>query len=281
MSAIDVHAHAFPDAVAAKAIPQLEAGADWKAVGDGTVAGLLASMDAAGVERSVICSIATKPTQHQPILDWSLAIRSQRIVPLASVHPGAPDAADWVDRIADAGLAGIKLHPMYQDFAADEGRMDPIYAAAQRRGLIVTIHSGRDIAFAPDDDRASPARLRAVIDRHPALRFLCTHFGGWRDWEEVSRLLIGTPVLVETSFSLHWLDKAQAAEMIHRHGAGKFLFGTDWPWNRQDREIAAIEALGLSPQQTRAVLYDNAAALLDPSRQAGPGAGAKQPPRFT
>ncbi|WP_211248521.1 hypothetical protein [Desulfobulbus elongatus] len=44
-------------------------------------------MARSGVERSVLCSIATRPEQFSPILDWSKAIRSERIEPFPSLHP--------------------------------------------------------------------------------------------------------------------------------------------------------------------------------------------------
>jgi len=84
---IDFHAHAFPDALAERAIAHLEKEGNAKAFLDGKVSSLLASMDSAGIERAVVCSIATKPEQFAPILKWSREIASQRIIPLPSVHP--------------------------------------------------------------------------------------------------------------------------------------------------------------------------------------------------
>ncbi|NOQ45429.1 MAG: hypothetical protein GQ559_01950 [Desulfobulbaceae bacterium] len=48
---IDFHTHAFPDTVAAMAIPALERKGNVKAYRDGTVDGLLFSMDQADIER--------------------------------------------------------------------------------------------------------------------------------------------------------------------------------------------------------------------------------------
>ncbi|MFP4564308.1 MAG: amidohydrolase, partial [Spirochaetia bacterium] len=59
MNIVDFHTHAFPDELAARAVPALEAEADIEAVLDGTVTSLLESMDRAGIERSVVASIAT------------------------------------------------------------------------------------------------------------------------------------------------------------------------------------------------------------------------------
>jgi hypothetical protein len=262
MAAIDVHTHAFPDEIAARAIEKLSASADWQAVGGGTVDDLLASMDAADIDVSVVCPIATKPDQVRGILKWCKKIRSDRIEPFPSVHPETPKAGKWLEKFAEAGFAGIKLHPMYQDFAADEDRLDPIYEAACRLGLAVTIHCGRDIAFPPDDDRASPERLRRVLDRHPSLTLICTHLGGWKDWDAVRKHLLGTTAWLETSFSLGFLPPDEARDLIVSHGHQKVMLGSDWPWTRQDESIAQIETLGLTDRQQRDILVTNAARLL-------------------
>lgn len=259
---IDVHTHAFPDKIASRAIKKLSEMGDWSAVGKGTVKDLIKSMDRADIDVSVVCPIATRPEQAEGILTWCREIRSERIEPFPSVHPDTPDAGGWVRRVADEGFAGIKLHPMYQQFAADEERMDPIYAAAVETGLAVTLHCGRDIAFDPEDDRAGIRRLRRIIDRHVGIRMICTHMGGWKAWDEVRELLIGQDVWLETSFSLRFLEPADAKEMILAHGVGRVMMGSDWPWNDQREEIDAIKALGLDEEDQRKLLFSNAAKLL-------------------
>jgi hypothetical protein len=262
MRVIDFHTHAFPDEIAARAIAKLEAESPWKAVAAGTVAGLLESMDSTGIEVSVLCTIATKPDQAKGILEWCRKIRSSRIVPLPSVHPDTPDGPSWVHRIAEAGFPGIKLHPMYQEFPADDERMDPIYGAVADTGLFIVFHCGLDIAYPPDDDRASPVRLASVVRRFPDLKVVCTHLGGWRMWGEVRKHLLGSGVHMETSFTLAELGPAKVAEIIRAHGPDRILFGTDWPWARQDGELANFMRLGLDEGQARGILCDNSARLL-------------------
>jgi predicted TIM-barrel fold metal-dependent hydrolase len=111
---IDIHTHAFPDPIAAHAIPALEKEGNIKAYLDGTVAGLLASMDRSGIEQSVVCSIATRQEQFTPILEWSKAIRSERIIPFPSLHPADPELLDHLQLIRDEGFKGVKMHPYYQ-----------------------------------------------------------------------------------------------------------------------------------------------------------------------
>jgi predicted TIM-barrel fold metal-dependent hydrolase len=125
---IDFHGHAFPDDLAPHATETLNGRIprDGHAVLDGTLGALLASMDRAGIDRCAICSIATAPKQVDPILRWSASIAGERVLPFGSVHPECADPAAEVHRIAGAGLKGIKLHPLYQDFAADERGLWPL-----------------------------------------------------------------------------------------------------------------------------------------------------------
>jgi hypothetical protein len=262
MSGVDAHTHAFPDDLAERAIATLEAECPWKAPGDGTVAGLLASMDAADLDVSLVCAIATKPDQVKGIFKWCKSIRSDRIDPLPSIHPDTDKKGKWMERFAKEGFVGIKLHPMYQDFPLDDDRMDELYAAAEETGLIVSPHCGQDIAFPPEDDRASPLRLRRVIDRYPQLKVLCTHLGGWKSWDAVEQHLIGTGVYMETSFTMSYLPPERLVEMIRRHGVDNVLFGTDWPWARQDTEVTALHKLPLTREERHQILSANAAKLL-------------------
>ncbi len=260
---IDMHTHAFPDSLAGRAIEALEAGCPWQAVGDGTVSGLTASMDAAGVDVSAVFTIATKPNQVEGILRWCETIRSDRIEPFASVHPETPEAERWIGRIADSGIKGIKLHPMFQNFAIDEPRMNALYDACRDAGLILAFHCGQDIGFPPDDDRAGAARLAKMLARQPGLRVICSHMGGWREWDAAETHLLGLAgAYMDTSFSLEELGAERAVEMIRRHGIERVFFGTDWPWRRQSPGLEFLDGLGLSADERQAVRGGNAASLL-------------------
>jgi hypothetical protein len=268
MPAIDFHTHAFPDDIALRAMEKLRGMVQWEMpeawapAGDGTVAGLLQSMDKADVDMAVVCPIATRSGQAGGILKWCRKVQSERLDCFPSIHPDDPNPAKLLKKVVKAGFAGIKLHPMYQGFEVDDPKMTHIFAAAAADGLLVALHCGRDFAFPPEDDRASPERIARVIERHSDLQLICTHLGGWQAWDAVEKHLLGSHVYMETSFSLAALPTDRARDIIHRHGVEKVLFGTDWPWNDQARELQRIRELGLSREQTQAILYRNAWRLL-------------------
>ncbi len=261
---VDFHTHAFADSLAPRAIAALAAAACTRPAADGTVAGLLASMRAAGVDRSVVCPIATKPAQFAPILRWALAVREAHpdaLVPLLSVHPDDPEALAHVDTAASLGFPGLKFHPYYQNFAVDDPRLYPIYDRMAARGLFAVFHSGYDIGF-PFADISSPARLARVLDTFPTLHVVATHLGGWYDWLNVARHLLGRDVWIETSMSLADLSPAVARAMLLAHRPDRLLFGTDSPWRSPAAELALWRSLDLPPSLLDAAFSQNALALL-------------------
>lgn len=258
---IDFHTHAFPDELAARAIPFLEEEGNIKAWLDGTTSDLLRSMDRAGIEQSVICSIATRPQQFRSILDWSRSIRSERLLPLPSVHPESEQLADEIRQVAEAGFPGIKLHPYYQNFALDEERLTPLYEALLRHDLLVVMHTGFDIAY-PRNPICDPARIRKVVERFPELKLITTHLGAWDHWKESRRLLIGRPIYMEISFALDFLDRKTARQMITSHPADYLLFGSDSPWADQHAALELLRSLDLEAELFAKITRDNALRLL-------------------
>lgn len=258
---IDFHTHAFPDELAERAIKSLEIEGDIRAFHDGRVSSLLASMDSSGIGTSVVCPIATKPSQFGPILSWSKKIASERIIPFPSVHPDDPDCLERISLIKREGFRGIKLHPFYQDFYLDEERLQLFYERVSGEDLILVVHTGFDIAF-PRIRRADPEKILKVITRFPEMKFVATHLGAWEQWEEARDMLIGKEIYMEISCSLETLPKELAREMILSHPREYILFGTDSPWTGQAETLSALKNLELGDDMERLILWDNAIKLL-------------------
>lgn len=258
---IDFHTHAFPDQVAAMAIPALEKKGNVNAYLNGTVADLLQSMDKAEIEQSVVCSIATRPEQFQPIIDWCESIRSERIIPLPSVHPADPDRFDQLQQIKDQGFVGLKMHPYYQDFFLDDEELLELYGKIKELGLLLVMHTGYDIGY-PRIKRADPARILNMLQLVPGLRLITTHLGGWDEWEDVRSLLTGLPIYMEISFALDFLDQIRLRDLIVNHPPEYILFGTDSPWADQATTLKMLAKLGLPDDLFDRIVRENAKALL-------------------
>ncbi len=258
---IDFHTHAFPDELAERAMAHLEKEGNVKAHLDGRINSLIESMDRNGIEKSVICSIATRPAQFQSILQWSKRIRTERIIPFPSIHPSDEEFKERLKIVRDEGFKGIKLHPYYQNFYIDDPSVFPLYEEIIKNNLIVVMHTGYDFAF-PRIRMADPEKILLVKERFPELKIVTTHLGSWDDWDNVERYLIGKEIYMEISFSLEFLTRERARQMILRHPEGYVLFGTDSPWTDQGRTLELLRSLGLPEKTERAILRENALRLL-------------------
>jgi hypothetical protein len=258
---VDFHAHAFPDDLADKAVGGIRDLAGVNAALDGRISSLLESMDAAGIWRSVVLSIATRPKQYEAIMRWSREVAGDRIVAMLSVHPADPEAANRIRAAADAGFLGFKLHPYYQDFDLDDRSLDSLYAALQDTGLLCVAHAGYDTAY-PFIRRADPPRVVRVLERFPRLKLVAPHLGGWKDWDLVARHLLGADLWVDTSYSLDFMSRDAARELILSFPADRVLFGSDSPWADQATSVAALRSLCLGTEREEAILKLNGARLL-------------------
>ncbi len=259
---IDMHTHAFPDSLAEKAMSALQEGCNVKAFLDGRIGSLLKSMDEAGIAVSVICSIATKPGQFFPIMEWSKTIVSDRIIPFLSIHPLDDDIREKVRITSGEGFKGIKMHPYYQGFRLDDRNMYTLYEEMTRYNLILISHTGFDMAF-PHDRICDPQKIIEVAKNFPDLKFVATHFGSWMDWEEVESNLIGKNIHIETSFSIELMGGSKAKELIGMHPPDYLLFGTDSPWTDQKKSVDSLKSLNLGETLENKIFYKNAKRLLN------------------
>lgn len=258
---IDFHVHCFADELAQRAVAVLSEGAGIPARSDGTVSGIRASMKKAGVDASVLLSIATKPQQTTKINQWAASIQADDIIPFGTLHP---DFGDWkaeLTRISSDGLKGIKFHPEHQLFYVDDSKMFPIYEKAAELGLIVLFHAGVDIGL-PAPYHCTPERLQKVVRQFRGAKFVAAHMGGFDYWDEVEQFLAGEDLFLDTSYSLQRMSREQFDRIALKHGYDKILFATDSPWGDQSEEVARFESLMLTEDRKKAVMGENAAKLL-------------------
>ena len=272
MSIIDFHTHAFPDALAPRAIAQLTinaAASGYMPLTDGTVNGLIASMDTAGITRSVVCNIATNAHQMHKVNDFAISCaQNNRLIPLGSLHPDATaeDMDAELNRLTAAGLAGIKIHPDYVHVEIDSPAFEPILACCEARGMLVVTHAGFD-PVEPNHMHCTPDMVLRVMERHPALKLVVAHTGGFDCEAEVLEKLCGTDVYLDTSLAA--VRRAKSAmwgqacgDILRAHDPARILFATDTPWSDPAAEIAFVRSVGLSEEDTEAVLHGNAERLL-------------------
>ena len=289
---IDIHTHTFPDKIAAPTLRHLSSKSHTVPFTDGTAAGLSRSMIRAGIDISVILPVATRPDQVRRINEAAAAQMHQqrvcahgrqvllpRLISFAAMHPDLPDWEAELDRIASGGFRGIKVHPVYQGVDLDDARFLRIFRRCGERGLAVLTHTGLDIGY-PGVVHCSPLMAKHAIEEAGPFPFILGHMGGWREWEDATRLLAGCDVYLDTSFStgeltpvpdddyykktdLPMMEAGAFLDMVRAFGADRILFGTDSPWSDQAKALAWMRALPLPPDELDAILGGNAARLLN------------------
>lgn len=257
---VDAHCHVWPDRIAAAVLAGRPAGLD--ARHDGTVEGLRRTMDSAGIDRAVCLGVAHAARTVQRTNEFIGSLDRTRFVPFGTVHPELPAAVN-LGSLRDNGISGVKLHPLFQDLSLADPRVIDLVAALAQAGITVITHVGAG-GDADANDRGSPRSLRKLLDAVPGLRLIACHFGGYHQLDEAEDLLVGSCAVLETSWppSTAGLDPGRVRDIIGRHGAGRVVYGSDWPMTDPAAEIAAIRALGLPPEDEAAILGGNLAALL-------------------
>ena len=265
---IDFHTHAFPDSIAPKTVAVLKkamadhSGLDIEPFTDGTVGSLEKSAVHYGVDISVVLPIATKESQTEKINTFAKNISSPHTVSFASLYPYQADRIDVLKTIAEAGFAGIKLHPEYQEFFVDCAESIEIINEAEKLGLYVVLHTGEDGGY-PPPYHCLPDRLAHALEYFSGKNVIAAHMGGFRAWDDVEKYLAGTEIYMDTAMITDFMPKAQCERIIKKHGADKILFGTDMPWDNPSDTLEYLTSLDLSSDELDKIKYKNAMKILN------------------
>ena len=255
----DAHAHVYPPKIAAKATA---------AVGDfyglpmanrvGTSDVLLAQGAKIGVERYLICSVATSVKQVEPITRFIAGecAAHPQFLGLGAYHVEVQDHEALLDQVEELGLKGLKIHPDFQRFDLDDPRMIPVYKSLVERDLMILIHMG-DARY----DYSAPRRLASVLEQVPDLRVLAAHLGGHKVWDQAVQVLQGANLYLDECSSLAFLEPGKARDIILHFGTDRVLFGVDFPMWDHAEELDRFLALGLDEEANQNVLYNNFARL--------------------
>ena len=122
---IDFHTHTFPNERAEKVLPKIAGDASIRYYTEATNASLLESMDRANVDMSVILPVVTKPSQCETINKVAKDVNDRylpRLLSFGGIHPDNEDYREILKDLAESGIKGIKLHPLYQGVAIDDIR---------------------------------------------------------------------------------------------------------------------------------------------------------------
>ncbi len=257
---IDFHAHIYPAKIAEKASDTIGKFYNITMEYKGSPEQLLESGRKIGVDYYIVHSTATAPHQVESINNYIVGEveAHPEFIGFGTIHPDYENFEAELHRMKEMGLKGIKLHPDFQKFEIDTPKMDKIYDVIAELGMPVLVHAG-DFRY----DYSGPKRVANVLEKHPNLKIVAAHFGGYTQWEESEKHLVGKNVWFDTSSSLTRLPLEQAMRMIRNHGVEKMLFGVDYPMWDHKEELERFNKLELTEEEREAILYKNAMKLLE------------------
>ena len=233
---------------------------------------LIASMDKAGVDVSVITNIGW--TTHELCLETndyimeSVARYPERLIGFGAVQPQSPEGAvAEIERCAKAGLKGIgEMRPDIQLLdLTDEMLMAPFVEALKKHKLILLTHASEPVGH----DYAgkgiiTPDLLYSFITSFPDLTIVCAHWGGGLPFyalmPEVKKAMAN--VFFDTAASPLLYTSEIYNQVIQLVGADRILFGSDYPLLEQKRLIEEVKALKLDGETEKLILSGNAQRLL-------------------
>ena len=250
----DAHAHIYPGKIAEKATANVGRFYDIEMEEVGLPHILSEEGKAAGIDRYLVCSVATKVEQVESINRFiaEKCAKYPAFIGLGAWHQDVADIEGELDRIQALGLRGIKLHPDFQCFNIDDDRMIPVYEACMRRGMVVLFHTGDDRT-----DFSSPRRLANVLEKLPEFVCIAAHLGGYREWADARAVLHGTNVYIDTSSSLFAVSAEDARRSIAHFGIDKTLFGTDFPMWSPEEMVRQFLTYDLGDSLRERILYGN------------------------
>ncbi|WP_150253105.1 amidohydrolase family protein [Nocardiopsis deserti] len=270
------------------------------------VSARLADMDAAGVDVQLV---SPSPSHYHYWAAPALAGRAHRLANegVAEHCSLAPDrllglglvplqhpelAVEVLDHALSLGLRGVEISSHAPRRELSDPAYEPLWERAAATGAVLFVHPFgctlderldrwylSNIVGQPTENAVALSHLvfSGVLDRHPGLRvvaahgggYLPTHLGradhGWRVRPEAR----GCAEPPSSYLRRMWFDSLVHDPAVLRHlveavGAERVLLGSDHPFDMgADAPVAALRSAGLDPAVFAGISGGNAAVLLD------------------
>ena len=274
---IDTHTHIFPPEVRDGRDAYLARDATFREMYSrssariATAEELLASMDAAGIDRSVACGFAWSDAElcrrHSEYLLEAASASAGRIIPFCTVLPSDDRARDDIKRWVGAGARGLgEIRPQNQGFSLiDSEEADLLAWAADAYVLALLFHATEPLGHPYPGKAGLPIdQLGRFIADFPGVSVIAAHWGGGLPFFALM------PEVLE-SFARTYFDTAgttylyapsvygRAIELV---GAGHILFGSDFPLVDQEQALRDLRAAHIDDRAHTLIEGENAVALL-------------------
>jgi hypothetical protein len=262
---VDSHCHVMPDQLALAIRRFFDQRMVWgKLAYTGVrLAEVVAAQREAGTDRFWALPYAHKAGVAAQLNEWvaSEVAPIAGVVAAATFHPDDDDLATLVERaFGELRLPLAKLHCSVGRFGVDDARLDPLWAAAEARGVPVIVHVGREM------NGHTYAHELAPIDRiataYPRLTLVLAHCGLPGIDAALDLLERHGALCADLTSAAQWPFAIPVARLEALHE--RILFGSDCPNTTVTvaESLAWLRRQGLSPRALQAILGDNAVRLI-------------------
>ena len=214
---------------------------------------LLEHMDEAGIDKSVVfpfnCSDSELIRESKIILENSK--ENDRLIPFMRFNPNTITKEE-LEKLLAMGFKGVKLHPNTQSFMPNDKKMFWIYEMIEKKGLPILFHSKM-----MSGESSNPEHLLDVAEQFPNLKIIIGHFFG--DVFSIIPKVKNYPnVYTETSIYARTL---RIRDIVEKQGFTRVLFGSDTPYDHPEVALKKIKYSGLSEENIKKILQDNALSI--------------------
>ncbi len=169
---------------------------------------------------------------HPPIIPNELVLRlaaeDPRIIPVVNVPSGTHRPGVVLRKMIKEGARALKIHPAADGEGVDSSRYRSLLKVASELGLPVIIHTGclHTHLHYKDPEQGRAQRFSPWFEKYPSTQFVLAHMNFHEPIIALDLAEEYANVHVDTS----WQPAEMIGEAVRRIGAGKVMFGTDWPF---------------------------------------------------
>lgn len=272
-----------------------------------SVAQRLSDMDAQGVD---VQWVSASPNHFYPWAPEGLAVWAaneanrlvaehvaqapERLIGLGLVPLQHPERIVECldDAVLGRGLAGVEISSFAGDVELSDERLEPFWARAAELGAVIFLHPFgcsldqrldrfylSNTVGQPVENAVALSHLifAGVLDRHPALKIVAAHGGGylpfaigrsdhaWRVRPEAQRCAHApSTYLAKIWFDTVVHDPEALRRLLAVAGESRVLLGSDYPFDMGlDSPVEIVRDAGLAPDVIERILSTNAASLLE------------------
>lgn len=258
---IDIHTHIYPVALARRAMKV--SGRENDGVSKLPIKeNLLARMQEENVALSVNLPVVTKPANQTDVNRFAREVMRPNLLSFGGLHPDCEHVLEEIEKLKDMGMAGIKLHPPFQQVDLTDKKYAEMWKHINHLGFPVLIHCGSARQERPYD--LYPSGVEKLIRYIPDVPVILAHMGGRSMEAREGESLTNLPenVFIDTAMSAERQELADFERLAAEFGPDRVLYGSDFPYGTQKAAIDYIRSSSFSESEKELMLGGNALKIL-------------------